>query len=247
MKVTPPRWNLTTGIKYVNYIFFHTNRPTTPQPHRRHIGHHPHRGFPSQVFVTHSASLANKAGEQDYPWGCGPTALTGPTNGCGWPGVGVLLQPPSPSSWGDWATDQTTGTDEVGLGWQVVKLSISSLRVLSNAWLDMGLSKTVEYPKKLGFFNGTRWYFSGIGDIVFSNQSHIFGKGVDDLFFQPASERPSWWRRLPDTLKGLKTFPLFLTILVRSWRGDGVISSGGSGGPLWLEIGDPQNPLGSSR
>lgn len=38
MKVTPPRWNLTTGIKYVNYIFFsykqthHTS--TTSAPHR---------------------------------------------------------------------------------------------------------------------------------------------------------------------------------------------------------------------
>lgn len=46
---------------------------------------------------------------------------------------------------------QTKLLEQTRSGWQVVKLSISSLCGLSSAWLDMGLSKTVEYPKVVFF------------------------------------------------------------------------------------------------
>ena len=80
-----------------------------------------------------------------------------------------------------------------------------------------------------------------------SNPQRLVEKQDTWKRWESIMELPSWWHsfqplfldwRLPDTLKGLKTFPLFLTILDRSWRADGQTSiSSGFQVDQWLEIG----------
>ena len=73
-----------------------------------------------------------------------------------------------------------------------MKLSISSLCVLSSAWLDMGLSKTVEYPNKLFFFSSEPDdIFPELGILYSQTKAISLAKVLMTSFFnQPANDHP---------------------------------------------------------
>lgn len=173
--VEPDNWN------WLNHIFF-----PYKQPHLHHIGASapsPMRGFLSQVFVTHSASLANKAGEQDHPWGWGAHRAQQRMRMARCWSTSPTSKPKQLRRLG-YRPNYWNRRGRAGKSWSCQSVPCVVCPVRGLTW---------DYPKpsntqKWCFFNGNGWYFSGIGYILKPNpyQTHIFGKGFDDLFFQPA-------------------------------------------------------------